>query len=646
MLAGAVRSLVVPAALDDPAFADRATTGALGIGAYTGVPLRTVDGAIYGTLCTLHPVARTPAAGEVAVMGLAGRLIMQAVEADRRLAREASQARALRKATERLHTIYGAMACGVLVVDGDGLLVEINDAACGILGTTFDATRGHSLSKAPWRLLDSDGLLLPPEHYPSMRTLRTGQPQRAVPMRVRRADGEVRWLHVDVVPVPAATGDGLWAVVSFVDTTRAHEAEEALATSEARFRALTLYASDLVCVLGPIGEVRYESPSYARLLGEPLAGIRERLGTTLAIVHPDDRAAVAGTFGRLQAPGASATIEWRLRAADGSWHTFECIAANRTDDPSVAGIVLTNRDVSVRKAAEVAMRTSEAGLRQLVAAAPIGMAISTPEGIFEEVNASYGANFGYAREELIGRPVATVLAPESRAEAASALARRTEEDARDLGEWAVVTKNGERRTVLASGLTVLWTDGAPRRVSFTIDITERKQAERRLAELAHYDRLTGLPNRALFTERLHAALSQAQERDDVVALLFVDLDGFKAANDAYGHGIGDMLLQVAAERLAGCVREGDTVARLGGDEFTAILPGIGDADTAARVAAKMLATLAEPFCLDGQEVRVSGSIGVAVSPVNGTEPSALLAAADGAMYEAKRAGKHRFVLAQ
>lgn len=646
MLASAACSLVVPAVLDDPAFAGRATTGVSGIGAYTGVPLRTADGAIYGTLCTLHPVARTPAAGEVALLALAGRLIMQAVEGDRRLRREASQARALREATERLHTIYGAMACGVLVVDGEGLLVEINGAAWQMLGTTPNAPRGRPLSEAPWRLLDSDGMPLPPEHYPSMRALRTGQPQRAVPMRMRRADGGVRWLHVDAVPVPSGTGDGLWAVVSFVDTTRAHAAEAALAASEARFRALTLYASDLVCVLGPGGEVRYESPSYARLLGEPLAEIHERLGTTLAIVHPDDRAAVAGTFGQLQAPGASATIEWRLQAADGSWRTFECIAANRTADRSVGGIVLTNRDVSARKAAEVAMRVSEAGLRQLVAVAPIGRAISTPEGVFEEVNASYAASFGYAREELIGRPVATVLAPESRAEATSAIARRAEEDARDLGEWAVVTKKGERRTVLASGLTVQWTDGAPRRVSFTVDITERKQAERRLAELAHYDRLTGLPNRALFTERLHAALSPAHERDDVVALLFADLDGFKAANDTHGHGVGDLLLQVAAERLVRCVREGDTVARLGGDEFTAILPGIGDPDTAAKVATKMLSALAEPFCLDGREVRVSGSIGVALAPTHGTEPAALLAAADGAMYEAKRSGKHRFVLAR
>gem|GEM_PF-3449988 len=540
---------------------------------------------------------------------------------------------------------YGAMACGVLVMDGDGLLVEINDAARRILGATFDATSGHSLTEAPWRLLDGDGQSLHPSAHPSVRALRTGQPQHDVPMRVHRADGETRWLHMDAVPVPSGSGDGMWAVVSFVDTTRAHAAEAALAASEARFRALTLHASDLVCVLSSTGQVRYESPSYARLLGEPLAAVHDRHGTTLAIVHPDDQAAVAGTFGRLQSAGASETIEWRLRAADGSWQTFECIAANRTDDPSVGGIVLTDRDVSVRKAAEVALRTSEAGLRQLVAAAPIGMAISTSEGIFEEVNASYGASFGYARKELIGRPVATVLAPEDRAEAASALARRAEEDARDLGKWAVVTKDGKRRTVLASGLTVPWSDGVPRRVSFTVDITERKLAERRLAELAHYDRLTGLPNRALFTERLHTALSLGHERGSEMALLFVDLDGFKAANDAHGHGIGDMLLQVVAERLVRCVREGDTVARLGGDEFTAILPGIATAEIAAKVAAKMLSALADPFCLDEREVRVSGSIGVALAPMHGTEPGTLLAAADGAMYEAKRAGKHRWVIA-
>ena len=178
-----------------------------------------------------------------------------------------------------------------------------------------------------------------------------------------------------------------------------------------------------------------------------------------------------------------------------------------------------------------------------------------------------------------------------------------------------------------------------------INITERKRAELQIARLAHYDRLTGLPNRALFEARLDEALAGVARGGAPLALLFLDLDGFKAVNDTHGHSIGDLLLQRVAERLARSVRAGDTAARLAGDEFTVLLPGIGNPGNAAAVARKIVAALEEPFSLDGRRVALSASVGIALSPDHGLQASHLLEQADAAMYAAKRQGKGRYAVA-
>jgi diguanylate cyclase (GGDEF)-like protein len=171
---------------------------------------------------------------------------------------------------------------------------------------------------------------------------------------------------------------------------------------------------------------------------------------------------------------------------------------------------------------------------------------------------------------------------------------------------------------------------------------ERKKAEERLAYLAQYDPLTGLANRALFHDRLEQALARAARSGDAVALLFVDLDRFKAVNDTVGHAGGDQFLQEVAWRIAGRVRESDTVARLGGDEFAIILEDLQDARDAAKVARDLLTRLSQPVALDGYEIPVSASIGIAVRPPS--DGDRLLKDADAAMYRAKRMGgnHHRF----
>jgi diguanylate cyclase (GGDEF)-like protein/PAS domain S-box-containing protein len=165
---------------------------------------------------------------------------------------------------------------------------------------------------------------------------------------------------------------------------------------------------------------------------------------------------------------------------------------------------------------------------------------------------------------------------------------------------------------------------------------ERKQLHARLQQMAQYDQLTQLPNRGLLRDRLKASLAQARAEGGRMALLYVDLDRFKDVNDTHGHTVGDMLLQAVANRLKGCVRETDTVARIGGDEFVVLLHSIHASEDADRVSEKILQVLAQPLRLDGHNLNIQISIGVAHFPEHGTEEQQLLRHADEAMYTAKR----------
>jgi diguanylate cyclase (GGDEF)-like protein/PAS domain S-box-containing protein len=174
------------------------------------------------------------------------------------------------------------------------------------------------------------------------------------------------------------------------------------------------------------------------------------------------------------------------------------------------------------------------------------------------------------------------------------------------------------------------------------DITERKLDEDHLDRLAHYDLLTGLPNRRLFYDRLNQAIARARRRKAKVALLFVDLDSFKHINDTFGHDIGDLLLKEVADRLTGCLRDVDTVCRLAGDEFVVLLTDIAEAGDATAVAQRIIETLSGPYTLKDHELSVTTSMGISVYPTDGQNGAVLLEKADIAMYSAKNLGKNRF----
>ena len=176
------------------------------------------------------------------------------------------------------------------------------------------------------------------------------------------------------------------------------------------------------------------------------------------------------------------------------------------------------------------------------------------------------------------------------------------------------------------------------------DVSGQRRAEERLSTLVYRDALTGLPNRRLFEDRLAIALAQAHRYRHRLAVIFLDLDRFKAVNDTLGHAAGDELLKAVSARLAESVREGDTVARLAGDEFTLLLPGIHYTEDLAAISRKLVEAVRRPFRLDGQDVRVTASGGISLYPEDGVDAEALLKKADTAMYRAKERGRDNFQL--
>jgi len=174
------------------------------------------------------------------------------------------------------------------------------------------------------------------------------------------------------------------------------------------------------------------------------------------------------------------------------------------------------------------------------------------------------------------------------------------------------------------------------------DVTAARELSEKLARLALYDHLTGLPNRTLFADRLDRAIGLAKRAGDFFSLLYIDLDNFKEVNDRLGHQAGDQLLQMAADRLVHCVRDSDTVSRQGGDEFLALLINCNDENASILCAQKIVDTLSAPYVIDGKHVRLSGTVGIARYPSDATEARSLVRAADTAMYRAKCAGRGRY----
>jgi diguanylate cyclase (GGDEF)-like protein/hemerythrin-like metal-binding protein/PAS domain S-box-containing protein len=307
----------------------------------------------------------------------------------------------------------------------------------------------------------------------------------------------------------------------------------------------------------------------------------------------------------------------------------------------LAGLILAHvsrlnrrlrREVQERKAAELRFRG-------LVDQSLAGIYI-IQNSHFVYVNARFAEIFGYEADEITGTLGALDLTAVSDREwVRENLRKSLASDAKSIQyAFSAVRKDGSLIDLEVNGKAFDY-EGRPAIVGVALDVTEHNRTQKLLKHMAFYDSLTDLPNRALFFDRLRQELARCKRSREGFALMVLDLDGFKAVNDAHGHEMGDALLQEVAICLRNCVRDSDTVARTGGDEFVILLHDVGDPADASQVAEKVIAALNKPFALSGRECRVGVSIGICLAPEDGDDMESLLSRADAAMYESKAQGK-------
>ncbi len=300
------------------------------------------------------------------------------------------------------------------------------------------------------------------------------------------------------------------------------------------------------------------------------------------------------------------------------------------------------RMVAERNQMIARIQENEERYRRLVELSPEGIAVAI-EGRFEFVNPAGVQLLGAGNaSELLGRKITDCVQEETRISFENYLQKMA--DGAENVPWAeerFLRLDGKVLDVEVSGIPFYTMGDNAVQILFR-DITDRKLAAQRLEQLAHFDPLTGLPNRTLFFDRLDQAFLQAKRYKNTLALLYVDLDRFKEVNDSLGHDIGDLVLKEVAERMRNAVRLCDTVARMGGDEFTIILTRVNEGPNAAIVAEKIIAALQKPIMAGGFECSVGASVGISTFPDEGDSAATLLKKADTAMYLAKKQGRSRY----
>ena len=414
---------------------------------------------------------------------------------------------------QRFRSLYGSVACGVLVLSASGVVIQVNPAGERIIGLTAEEMRGKTPDQL-WRAYGDDGSELSSIDRVGPVVLRSQQPVHGFMNKVVLPNGRERWLLIDAIPVIGPDGQALQVVASFLDITERKQVEEALRESEERFRAVFNRAAVGIARIDLAGRIIEANPALQRMLGYSVDELTHNPLATF--VHPD-----YVRDGRL------------TQLAELSQGTRQELQQELRYIHKLGGLVWCNSIASLVR--------------------------------------------GPSNEPLF--------------------------------------------------LIVM-----------TEDITARKKQEVALEHLALHDGLTDLPNRTLMFDRLRQAILVSKREHQPLALLMMDLDGFKEINDTFGHHGGDEVLRHVATRLKAQLRESDTVARLGGDEFAIILPGVADEATAGATATRILHALQEPLLIEGETLEIRASIGIVLFPRHAEDADTLLRRGDAAMYEAKRAG--------
>ncbi|MBK9217924.1 MAG: EAL domain-containing protein [Uliginosibacterium sp.] len=538
----------------------------------------------------------------------------------------------------RFRSAFEQAAIGVCLCSLTGRYLRVNKRYCEISGY-----REEELLLRDFREITHPDDVDPNERL--LDALVLGKADTfSIERRMLRKDGEPVWVHLTMSIVSTHHGSGQFMEMIEDITARKH-AERELRASEGRMRTILAAMREGVIMRDAEGSVIIANAAARRLYGlsmdETFPPLLEPEGFSFVREDgtpcPIDELPGARTrnFGRPTA--AVVGIDRR----DGTRIWMLAKAEPLAYDAGVGAypVVLTLNDVTAQRRAEEDLRLAATVFDNSVEA----IMITDAQRRILSVNKAFSDLTGYSSSFVVGQTPAILSSSRQGlvqydtiwSEAAAKSAWQGEvwqrrRDGSEFQEWLSIGAVRNRGNTISHFVAVF------------SDITERKNAEARIAFLAHHDPLTGLPNRALFQDRLDQALVRAERSATMLALLYLDLDRFKTINDSLGHIAGDRLLQAVAERLHHCVRDTDTICRQGGDEFIIVLADISDPEVPARIAEKILRRLSEPFEIDGHVLGTSFSIGIAVYPGDGMTPELLMKNADTAMYHAKENGRNTY----
>ena len=546
-----------------------------------------------------------------------------------------------------LSGILEALPVGVWIIDRTGKVVSSNPAGQAIWsGVRYVGIDEYGAYKGWWA---NTGEPIAAAEWGAARAVTRGETSLNELVDIECFDGKRKTILNSATPIFDPEGEITGAIVVNQDVTQMRRDQKALKDNEA-----FLDRSQRVASVGSwewnvaTNQVIWSKEMF-RVYGVSEKEFDGTFAYALTRTHPEDVSRIERNVDRMLHQGSSATVEYRILRPDGQvrWalgHSEPIFDANG----KITQIIGTVRDITERKQAEEALWENEIKYRTLFETAKDAIFLYK-EGVFMDCNGHTMEMFGCQRHEIIGRtPVdfSPPYQPDGRPSKDKALQKINAAlgGESQFFEWEHVRLDGTSFHAEVS-LNAIELKGERYLHAIVRDVTERMQAQERLQYLAHHDSLTGLPNRAMFLERLDHALTRARWTNRPLAVLFLDLDRFKSINDTLGHDIGDSALRVAARRLSESVREGDTVARLGGDEFTIVMENVSRHEDASAIAAKIVAAMQKPFKLGDVSVSVSTSIGLAFFQGGLLEPEELLKQADMLLYQAKEAGRNTFRMA-
>ncbi|WP_416384280.1 sensor domain-containing protein [Rhizobium mulingense] len=537
-----------------------------------------------------------------------------------------------------LEALLGAFPLPVFYKNRHGRYLGCNRAFENLLGHAREEIIGKT---------DAD---LNPKHQAEWHLVQDKAPSerggvRHCETKITTAGGTVRDVVVNKVVLPGKDGDAAGVIGAIVDITEHKRAE----------RDLTKALEFAEGIITAIPDVLFEVDEDGRYLQvwtrnpELLAQQKEMLlGRTVNDVLAPDQAAIA--MEALREAGKQGVAYGRcicIGLPNGQMRWFELSVARRPSADLAAATTLLafSRDITERKQAEDAINLVRMQLLGVLQTMPDMVWVKDMDGVYLLCNHAFERLTGLAEADVVGKTDFELFDIER-----ARSFRKSDKAAVEAGEcilsdeeWVISRENGQsvlletrKVPVMDAGGGVVGVLGVAR------DVTELNVSRQKIHQMAFYDPLTALPNRSLFNDRLRQMITSAVSRGQQAGVALIDIDHFKVVNDTMGHPVGDELLCQAAARLKASVRDYDTVARLGGDEFAILLPDIRQGDDLGRIAGTILERFKEGFLLDGKEVFISCSVGIALYPDDSADVNDLVKYADSAMYLAKRSGRNSF----